>query len=556
MALVFAVAAAQPEYSGGNPEKRQWRDDRSAEKGIPRSANGATRDAGQPAAPGHSGSEHHAELHSVEGPVGVVHFANSGAQRAQPAFQRGLALLHDFEYLAARREFQKAETLDPSFAMAVWGEALTYNHTLWHEQDTAAARAAMAKLGATPEERVARGQTAREREYLSSLEKLYGPGDKGERDAAYSAALGDLSHRYPKDLDARALYALSLLGLSPKRDVRTYMRAAAEAEEVFEVEKLHPGALHYLIHAYDDPVHAPLGLRAARLYAKVAPGASHAQHMTSHIFFALGLWDDAIKANEASVRVAEAQGEHAYHSLLWLEYAYLQKDEGAAAAALVRSLTHDVESGPTKENRLRAAFARATWLVETKGAMGARGADASTNAEAVASADAFRTVDSTGITYIDYFAVHDFARGLVAAGRGDVRGARGALAQLSDRINSARVVPTGENRNWFDALSESDLAQLRGLATALNGAIEFAEGQHGAGIARVREAIAATAQMEFEYGPPWSAKPFDELLGELLLADGQLAEAAAAFERALVTYPNRRLSVGGLAAARVGHEVR
>jgi tetratricopeptide (TPR) repeat protein len=491
--------------------------------------------AAQPLGAGHPGAEHSAELRSVEGPVGVVHFANSGARRAQPAFLRGLALLHDFEYSAARGEFQKAESLDPSFAMAVWGEALTYNHTLWHEQDTAAARAAMAKLGATPEERVARGRTAREREYLASLEKLYGPGDKAERDAAYSAALGDLSHRYPDDLDARALYSLSLLGLSPKRDVRTYMRAAAEAEKVFEVDKYHPGALHYLIHAYDDPVHAPLGLRAARLYAEVAPGASHAQHMTSHIFFALGLWDDAIKANEASVRVAAAQGEHAYHSLLWLEYAYLQKNERAAAAALVESLTHDIESGPTRENRLRAAFARATWLVETKGA---------------ASADAFQTVDSTGVAYIGYFAVHDFALGLVAAGKGDLVAAGGALARLSDRIDSARVVPVGDNRNWYDALSESDLAQARVLAIALDGAIEFSSGQHGAGIARVREAIAATAQMEFEYGPPWSAKPLDELLGELLLADGQRTEAVAAFEHALFTYPNRRLSVQGLAAAR------
>ena len=394
----------------------------------------------------------------------------------------------------------------------------------------------MAKLGSTPEERIARGHTPRERDYLASLEKLYGPGDKAERDAAYSAALGDLSRRYPKDLDARALYSLSLLGLSPKRDVRIYMRAAAEAEAVYEVEKRHPGALHYLIHAYDDPEHAPLGLRAARRYAQVAPAASHAQHMTSHIFFALGLWDDAIAANEASVRVAQSQGEHAYHSLLWLEYAYLQKDQRAAAESLVRSVTHDVASGPTKENRLRAAFSRATWLVETRGAPGA---------------DASETVDSSGITSIGYFAVHDFARGLVAAGSNDTAGARAALAQLTARINAARVVPVGENRNWFDALTETDLAQARALATALDGAIEFAEGQHAASIVQVREAIAATAQMEFEYGPPWSAKPFEELLGELLLADGQKAEAAAAFERVLVTYPNRRLAVEGLAAAKV-----
>jgi hypothetical protein len=154
-----------------------------------------------------SGHETHSEQQSpsVQGPLGVVHFANSGALRAQPAFLRGLLLLHSFEYSAARREFQKAEDLDAAFAMAVWGEALTYNHTLWNEQDTAAARAALAKLGSTPEERIARGKTARERDYLASVDHLYGAGAKLERDAAYSAALGDLSRRYPTDLDARAL---------------------------------------------------------------------------------------------------------------------------------------------------------------------------------------------------------------------------------------------------------------------------------------------------------------------------------------------------------------
>jgi hypothetical protein len=122
---------------------------------------------------------------------------------------------------------------------------------------------------------------------------------------------------------------------------------------------------------------------------------------------------------------------------------------------------------------------------------------------------------------------------------------------LHARIDAAHVVPVGEN--WFSALSENDLAQARALATALEGAILFADGQHAAGIASVREAISATVLMEFEYGPPWSAKPFDELLGELLLADGQQAEAAAAFQRVLVTYPNRRLALEGLAATRAAH---
>jgi len=122
---------------------------------------------------------------------------------------------------------------------------------------------------------------------------------------------------------------------------------------------------------------------------------------------------------------------------------------------------------------------------------------------------------------------------------------------LHARIDAAHIVPSGEN--WFSALSETDLAQARALATALEGAIEFAEGKQASGIARVQEAISATTLMEFEYGPPWSAKPFDELLGELLLADGQRVEAAAAFQRVLATYPKRRLSLEGLAATRAAH---
>jgi hypothetical protein len=210
----------------------------------------------------------------------------------------------------------------------------------------------------------------------------------------------------------------------------------------------------------------------------------------------------------------------------------LQKDRRAPAADLVRSVTHDVANGPTKENRARAASSRAIWLVETRGAAGA---------------DATEIVDSSGITWIDYFAADDFARGLVAAAGGDVASARTALAQLSDRVGSARLATASANQ--FDALSEDDLAQARALATALDGAIKFAEGQHAAGIAQVRAAIEATAQLQFEYGPPWSAKPLDELLGEMLLTDGQKAEAAAAFQRVLLVYPNRRLAVEGLVAA-------
>jgi tetratricopeptide (TPR) repeat protein len=505
-----------------------------------RPLSGAILVAALALAAGAQGHDHGPSSDTISGEVGVVHFANSGSAAAQEPFLRGLALLHSFEYPAARKAFQDARAVDPGFAMAAWGEALTYNHSLWNEQDTAAARAVLASLGATAEERIARGATPRERDYLAAVEKLYGPGTKSERNAAYSAALYALSRRYPDDLDARALYALSLLALSPIRNHATYMRAAAEAEAVYDVDKLHPGGLHYMIHAYDDPVHAPLGLRAARLYARVAPGAAHAQHMTTHIFIALGLWDETIAGNEASLRIARSHGDPNYHSLLWLEYAYLQRGRRESAAALLRSVTQDVASGPTRENRLRLAYARAVWLVETRGAPESGAGDA---------------IDGAGITSIGNFAVHDFARGVALAQAGDPGRAGAALAALRKRCAEARAQPPGENPAWYDAMTPNELAEARTLAAALDAVIAFYGGDHAGGLAGIRSAISTASTFEFEYGPPWSAKPLDELLGEMLLADRRYGEAAEAFKAALAAFPNRRLANEGLATAlRAGAE--
>jgi tetratricopeptide (TPR) repeat protein len=288
-----------------------------------------------------------------------------------------------------------------------------------------------------------------------------------------------------------------------------------------------------LIHAYDDPIHAPLGLRAARLYGKVAPAASHAQHMPSHIFFALGMWDDAIVANVNSLKIARAQHDPGYHSLVWLTYAYLQENKRPEAGQLIESVMHDVEAGPTKENRIRLALLRGIWLVETRAAPGL---------------DAQSAVDSSGIASIGYFCAHDFARGITAGA--DTARARLALARLRSRVEAARSsVAQGVAADWHDTVTATDLAQAAIMTTALEGTIQYYEGDRPAGIARVRAAIEAADQEEFEYGPPWSIKPLDELLGELLLGDGRRPEAAEAFKKALDKYPNRRLAQEGLAAS-------
>ena len=272
---------------------------------------------------------------------GAVSFTNSGAPAAKPAFLRGLALLHNFEYPSAAAAFREAQTRDPGFAMAYWGEAMTYNHGVWREQDSVAARAALARLGATSAERLAKAKTPREKDYLRTVDVLYfAPGTKTGRDSAYAAEAGRLAKRYPDDVDAQLFHALALLSLFPRTD-STYLRAAGIAEKVMRDRPQHPGALHYVIHAYDDPAHARQGLAAARAYAKVAPDASHAQHMTSHIFVALGMWDDVVAANEAAIRtVAKANGAAVAaaascgHGAIWLHYAYVQQGRLADARRL------------------------------------------------------------------------------------------------------------------------------------------------------------------------------------------------------------------------------
>jgi len=315
--------------------------------------------------------------------AGDVSFANSGAPAAQADFLSGLALLHDFEYDRAAEAFRRAAAADPGFAMAYWGEAMTYNHPVWMEQDLTAGRAALAKLGSTPEARAGKATTQRERDYLAAVEILYGDGTKEARDFRYADAMAALHGKYPDDVDATALYALSLLGTSHEgRDFAIYMKSAALLEEVYPTHMRHPGVLHYMIHSYDDPIHAPLGLRAARRYAVVAPDAPHALHMTSHIFIALGMWDEVIAANQSAWRVGNAQRASrgrpptaCGHGITWLMYGYLQERRDAdaattlagcrAAAAAVLAASHGVRADPDQSAIGSYVFMRLMQTVET-----------------------------------------------------------------------------------------------------------------------------------------------------------------------------------------------
>jgi len=201
--------------------------------------------------------------------LGSVKFPTSGSEKAQAHFLRGLAALHSFWYEEALEAFRDSTRVEPDFMMGYWGEAMAHNHPLWSEQDTVAARQVVAKIKDTAK------LTARERAYLNAVKALYAEGaddSKRARDAAYSVAMESVYREYPDDLDAASFYSLSLLGsMSPgDKGYRNQARAGAIALEVYEKNPNHPGAAHYIIHAFDDPEHAILALPAARRYAGIA----------------------------------------------------------------------------------------------------------------------------------------------------------------------------------------------------------------------------------------------------------------------------------------------
>ena len=469
--------------------------------------------------------------------LGETTFANSGAAEAQAPFLRGVLLLHSFEYDDAREAFREASRLDPDFAMAYWGEAMSYNHPVWFRQETEAARSALNRLAPTLDARLAKAGTEREKDYLRTADVLFsGDGDKEARDIAYAGAMQRLYERYPDDLDAAAFYALALLGTSHGgRDYAIYMKAAGVVEEVFAKNPNHPGAAHYLIHSYDDPIHAPVGLRAARAYARIAPAASHALHMPSHIFVAMGMWDDVVASNEASwaaadVRVERRQlgvDQRGFHALWWLCYGYLQQGRFREARDMLEVIEEDVQrSKGSGRTRTHLAAMRAAYLVDTEHWDG----------------DAARiTVDRSGLS-LEMTAVDLFVTGMAALKTGDRAAARSTLESLQGRLTSAEA---GRGREAGTV-----------MARELEALLLIDAGQTDAALRLMREAAAAEDAMHFDFGPPSPVKPSHELLGEMLLAQGRATEAQGAFQQALSRAPRRTRSLLGLAraAAQAGDE--
>ncbi|MES2390055.1 MAG: hypothetical protein V4555_00330 [Acidobacteriota bacterium] len=462
---------------------------------------------------------------------------------AQHEFLRGLLLLHLFEYDDANKAFLAAEKLDPTFAMAYWGDAMTFNHPVWNQLDVPAGQAALARFAPTPEARAARIADPRERAWMSAVEILYSSrGTKPRRDADYAVAMQHLSHDFPDD-EARLFSSLALLGRSEGvRDVPTYLQAAAIAKAVFDRQPNHPGAAHYWIHGMDDPQHAAGALIAARALSKIAPDAGHAQHMCSHIFVALGMWDEVVEANLNAMRVVD---EHAHaaatpvldcgHYAIWLEYAYYQQGrielgDSTLAACQATSSAYAAwaRTQPVKTpNRSAAANSslvqmRAISVIETR--------DWSSPA-------ATMTLQTAALPPI-LQSEDTFATGYAAAQRGNENLAAIKLAGLQSLAGRTAGQPNAD---------PAEVADSHILTTELSAVIDFKAGQNIAAITQLHQAAATFDALPVDFGPPVTVKPPQELLGELLLAQKQFAQAREAFTASLAQYPRRTQSLLGLA---------
>ncbi|HEY7096361.1 MAG TPA: hypothetical protein VH437_06545 [Terriglobales bacterium] len=469
---------------------------------------------------------HHEELTPDQ--LGTVHFPVSCSAKVQKPFERGVALLHSFWYEESEKEFQQIVKDDPACAMAHWGVAMSLWHQLWDFPSDATT-----KRGKTEVKQAKKlgPKTDRERDYIAAMSAFYNTKSREERPDAYSKAMEHVYQAYPDDREAAAFYALSLLASEPDDD-KTFAarkKAGAILEKLFVEEPNHPGVAHYLIHSYDKPQLAELGLPAARRYAQIAPAAPHALHMPSHIFARLGLWQDDIDSNVASIAATRKTaamhmgGEgHQFHAMDFLLYAYLQSGREAEGQKLIDEIKampemkdHDYHDVDMRIYALVVSEARYDlelhhWS-EAAALEPVPGADPSDNS----------------VTY--------WARAIGASRSGKVEQARSDVREIEaiqEKVNK------GQNNHAKEAV-EQDRKQAQAW-------IDFATGKQEQALTAMR---AVADEEDAEGSRSDVGIPAREMLADMLLGMKRPQEALTEYEADLRSQPNRFDGLYGAAQA-------
>lgn len=496
--------------------------------------------------------------------LGVISFPTSATGPAQAAFVRGVLFLHNFEYDEALMAFREAQKLAPGLAMAYWGEALANTQPLWYNENLPRARAALTRLAPTAAERAAKAPTPREKGYLEAVEALFGAGDRLTRFASFASRLEVLSQQFPDDDEIRVFQALALLGSIPEgvRMPDVSLKAGALASAVLRKNPRHPGAAHYVLHAFDDGEHNAMALDAARVYARIAPASSHALHMPSHAFLPLGLWDEAAASDEAAFAASVAWvarngrtiAQQDFHSLSWLQYAYLQQGrfgkareviatvERAQAASGAPGSGAPAASAPANTRALpgdagRAAIGRPPGGVSSEigrgyDAVALKNERASLRARLIIEgADWHLMKGQPSFDNIDEL----FALGLSSVALEDYGRAEAAVRELAQASS---------------ALPDRDAADLAALMREqIVGLLTIARGDQKTGLSVLARAAQREAARPKPIARPYPPKPAGELYAEALLGLGNPAAAVDEYRRALQRTPRRASSLLGLARA-------
>ncbi|MBV9573814.1 MAG: hypothetical protein JOY93_07140 [Acidobacteriales bacterium] len=474
-------------------------------------------------------SEHHEELTTAQ--VGTIHFPVSCSPSAQKTFERGVALLHSFWYEEAQKAFAQAAQDDPQCAMAHWGSAMSLWHQLWDHPNAATIETGRSEV---EKARALHPQSQRERDYIDAIGQFYSKPKAGghlERATAYSHAMERLYRNYPDDREAAAFYALSLLASEPEADASFANRkqAAAVLEKLFVEIPDHPGVAHYLIHSYDKPQLAELGLPAARRYAQIAPASPHALHMPSHIFARLGLWQDDINSNLASIAATRKTAAmhmggagHQFHAMDFLFYAYLQSGHEAEAKKLIE----EVRAMPPMEDMYGMGFDPRISALATLPARYAIELRHWSDAAALDPVPDADLLDDSG-TY--------WARGIGAARSGNQMQARKELAQLESI-----------HQKLLQRKKPSTAADVERERNEVEAWIAHANGRNDEAL----KALRGIAEKEESIGEePNGGIPAREMLGDMLEDMKLPVRALAEYEIDLKFNPNRFNGLFGAAQA-------
>jgi len=460
--------------------------------------------------------------------VGSIDFPTSATGEAQQHFLRGVAILHSFGWEQAQEQFQAAQALDPDFALAYWGESLSYNHPLFSEMDATEPRAILQRLGANKAERMAKAPTDREKGFLNAVEILWGDGDLNERRIGYMEAMAELYEKYPDDHEVAAFYSLAILSARSAAggdlDYRMAIRAGTIALDIFNANPMHPGAAHYTIHSFDDPIHAPLALEAAYRFADIAPAVSHARHMPTHIFIQHGMWDLVSGHNQSAYdaavelwRPGQSMGD-AIHSLDWGQYGDLQRGDYDHARVWIDRIETMSNQGGFLEGGARGqagaaramntvALTRNRYIVDTEEWRIQDVTADSPDHELLATAlSAYHLEDEATLT-----AAEQELQRRVAAGKG---GYTAIMANQASGLLHAGMNHPDVAVNFFDQAVEiiSPMAPPRGSANPI--------------------------------------KPLFEMYGEVLVDLGRHEDAIDQFAISLERMPNRPRSLLGMARAK------